>query len=128
MAQKSACAFAEHHMGSVSPTESSLQQIRTNQAMAVVLLGVIGAEFGQEVATAQHAHAHAAVVAPEGFSQHDYSLARATSPCCFAASCELSNFALARTLCFLRSVSVGTAGSTGYCCIACVLSVASSGH
>lgn len=68
----------------------SLQQIRRNQATAVVLLGVIGAEYGQEIPHTSSSAAAATPVAaagqrhpPEGFSKTDYSLARATSKTLF---------------------------------------------
>lgn len=66
-------------------SQPSLHQIRRNQATAVVLLGVIGAEYGQEIPHSSAAAPLAPVSAagqrhpPEGFNKTDYSLARATS-------------------------------------------------
>lgn len=57
--------------------QPSVQQLRRNQATAVVLLGVIGAEYGQEIA--QVANVSSRPQAPDGFGNNDYSLARATS-------------------------------------------------
>ncbi|CAH1251800.1 WDR7 [Branchiostoma lanceolatum] len=56
-------------------------EARRNQATAIVMLGVIGAEFGAEIATKgqNEEQKKKASRAPEGFSRDNYSLARHTS-------------------------------------------------
>ncbi|XP_014681792.1 PREDICTED: WD repeat-containing protein 7-like [Priapulus caudatus] len=67
----------QNNLGGVSPKFNSRQK----QATAIVMLGVIGAEFGQEIEAnknkpLEHQMRRKAV---EGFSQGNYSLARHTS-------------------------------------------------
>ncbi len=64
----------------VSFVGGGLQELRRKQATAVVLLAVIGAEFGQEISASAPALSGSISAAhPAGFTQTDYSLARATS-------------------------------------------------
>uniref|UniRef100_H2YSP7 WD repeat-containing protein 7 n=1 Tax=Ciona savignyi TaxID=51511 RepID=H2YSP7_CIOSA len=69
-------ATAHHHHTQRQSVSKLSYEVRRRHATAIVILGVIGAEFGQELEPRRKVRSHSDV--PDGFGLSDYSLARYT--------------------------------------------------